>query len=110
MLPDFLAPFKHYLESVVVDAIEDRIVPDRSDDRPSSKTVIRWKHWLMKNAFNIDGQLKSIGYRELGFSMELLKSGVSLLDKLRSSIPGGWLKEILRFIYNAGGKLASCYD
>lgn len=107
MLPDFLAPFKHYEESVIVDAIDDRILPDTSDERPSAQSVIRWKHWLMMNALDIDGYLKSVGHRELGFSMELLKSGVSLLEKLRSYIPEGWLKEILRFIYNSGGKLAA---
>ena len=39
-----------------------------------------------------------------------MKSGVSLLKELRNSIPEGWLKEILRIIYNSGGKLAACYD
>ena len=107
MLPDYFAPFKHYEEPVIEGTIDDRIDPATSDDRPSAQTAIRWKHWLMKNALDIDGQLKSIGHRELGFSVELLKSGVSLLNKLRSSIPEGWLKEILRIIYNAGGKLAA---
>ena len=110
MLPDILAPFKHYQESVITDAIDDRIDPDTSDDRPSATTVIRWKHWLMMNWLNIDGCLKSVGHRELGFSEELMKSGVSLLEKLRSSIPEGWLKEILRIIYNSGGRLTACYD
>ena len=105
MLPDFLVPFRHYHEEVIMEALDDRITPSESDDFPSLKTVIRWKHWLMLNALDIDGHLKSIGYRELGFSMELLRSGVSLLQKLRSSIPGGWLKVILRVIYNSGARL-----
>ena len=44
-----------------------------------------------------------------GFSKELLRSGVSLLQKLRSSIPGGWLKVILRVIYNSGARLRPFY-
>ena len=110
MLPDILAPFKHYQESVITDAIDDRIDPDTSDDRPSATTVVRWKHWLMMNWLNIDGHIKSVAHRELGFSAELMKSGVSLLKELRNSIPEGWLKEILRIVYNSGGKLSACYD
>ena len=105
MLPDFLVPFKHYQESVIADAIDERIVPDESDDRPSVQTAIRWKWWLIMNAANIDGLLKSIGHRELGFSADLLGSGLSLLDELRKRIPAGWLKEILRYIYNSGARL-----
>ncbi|MBQ6388523.1 MAG: hypothetical protein IJH90_02690 [Mogibacterium sp.] len=105
MLPDFLVPFKHYQETVVVDAVDDRIMPDSSDDRPSAQTVLRWKRWLFMNANDIDGHLKSIGYRELNFTEELLRSDISLLSELRKRIPEGWLKEILRFIYNSGARL-----
>ena len=110
MLPKCLAPFKHYEETVIEDAIDGEIVPEESDDRPSVRTVLRWNHWLMANITQIDGYLKSIGYRELGFSAELLKSGISLLEKLRSSVPKGWLCIILRMIYNSGGRLEACYD
>jgi hypothetical protein len=110
MLPDFLVPFKHYEEPVITDTVNEEVIPAESDDRPSAITVVRWKHWLMANAANIDGLLKSIGHRELGYSTELLESSVSLLKELRSSIPKGWLKEILRVIYNAGEKLSPCYS
>lgn len=109
MLPDILVPFKHYQESVVVDAIDDRIDPKTCDEQPSIQTVKRWKHWMIINELDIDGQLKSIGHLELGFSPELLKSSISLLGKLRSSIPEGWLKMILRIIYNAGARLSAVY-
>jgi len=110
MLPDFLVPFKHYQEEVIVDSIDDRLVPEEIDDSPSGKTVKRWKRWIQVNAMDIDGQLKSIGYRELGFAEELLRSGVSLLKELRRSIPEGWLRAILRTIYNAGAKLSPYYE
>ncbi|MDO4804573.1 MAG: DUF6431 domain-containing protein [Lachnospiraceae bacterium] len=109
MLPDCLVPFKHYEESVIADALDDRIIPDESDDRPSVMTVGHWKFWLMLNERDIDGHMKSIGHRELGFSEELLKSGVSLLGMLRSSIPEGWLKTVLRYIYNSGARLLPYY-
>lgn len=109
ILPDILVPYKHYQEEVIVDLLDKRIDPACSDDRPSEQTVRHWNHWLMFNALNIDGHLKSIGHRELGFSEELLRSGVSLLESLRRSIPERWLKVILRTIYNAGGRLVPFY-
>ena len=109
MLPDFLVPFKHYEEKVIVDAIDDRIDVEEHDYGPSVQTVRRWKWWIRVNATDIDGNLRSIGHRELGFSEELLKSGISLLEKLRSSIPEGWLKTILRVIYNAGARIQAFY-
>lgn len=48
MLPDCLAPFKHYEESVIADALDDRIIPNESDYRPSSMTVEHWKMWLKR--------------------------------------------------------------
>jgi hypothetical protein len=58
----------------------------------------------MANHLRIDGYLKSIGYRFLGFSQKLLDSRISLLEELRSS-NGSWLEAILRMIYNSGGFL-----
>lgn len=95
---------------MVEDSLDERIVPEESDDRPSAQSVTRWRHWLMANIIQIDGYLKSIGYRELGFSTELLKSGISLLQKLRSSVTKGWLNIVLKMIYNSGGRLPACYS
>ena len=60
----------------------------------------------MVNHLRIDGYLKSVGYRLLGFGEELLNASMSLLDKLRSSSEE-WLETILRFICNSGGFLVS---
>lgn len=109
MLPDFLVPFKHYQEAVIVDAVDDRLLPEETDDRPSKQTVNHWKWWLQINSPDIDGSLKSVAHRELGFTEELLKSSVSLLDELRSSLPEGWLKTILRILYNSGARLSPVY-
>ena len=110
ILPDILVPYKHYQEEVIADSLDGRISPSDSDDRPSEQTVKNWNHWLMFNALNIDGHMKSVGHRELGFSEELLRSGVSLLGSLRRSIPERWLKAILRIIYNSGGRLSPFYS
>lgn len=107
-LPDFMAPFKQYAVEVISGVLDEIIQSDDEDsmDYPCEETMLRWKRWLAVNQLRIDGYLKSIGYRLLGFSLELLNSCMSLLSKLRSSTPE-WLETILRFIYNAGGFLVS---
>lgn len=110
MLIDSLVPFKHYSEEVICDSVNGNIKPDSSDYSPSEQTVLRWNHWIFGNEVNINGHLKSIGYRILGFTEELLKSGISLLEKLRSSNPTQWLKIIIRTIYNAGDYITPCYN
>lgn len=111
MLPDMLVPYKHYKEETVSGVLDGIISPDDEDSEnyPSEQTMSRWHHWFMKNRLNIEGQIKSIGYRLLGFKEELLKSGVSLLQHMRSSIPDEWLKTVLRYIYNSGNSLQPFY-
>lgn len=111
MLADFMVPFKHYSEEVISGVLDGVVLPSDEDsaDYPSEQTMIRWHHWLMKNKLNIDGQLKSIAYRELDFSQELLKSSDSLLSYIKSFIPDGWLRTIIRFLYNSGNSLLFFY-
>ena len=106
-LPDFLVPHKHYSSEVIEDVIDDVVRPNdelNDSDYPCEKTMVRWKAWFERNRKNIDGQLKSVGYRILGFSEHLLISGVSLSEELRKN-GAGWLGTILRIIYNSGGFL-----
>lgn len=111
MLADFLVPYKHYGEEIISGVLDGIVLPNDvdSEEYPSEKTMLCWHHWLMKNHLNIDGHLKSIAYRELGFSVELLKSGISLLTALRGSIPDGWLRAVIRYIYNSGNSLLAYY-
>ena len=109
MLPDFMVPFKHYTEDVISDTVNDNSEQAQICDGPSTATVRRWKRWIGLNATDIDGHLKSIGYRELGFSKELMNTSVSLLRELMRSIPHGWLRIILRFICNSGAFLTPVY-
>lgn len=109
MLPDILVPFKHYTEDVIADAVSDRLDQTRTNDAPSPVTIRRWKRWIRLNSADIDGHIKSVAHRELDFSKELLRSGVSLLKELMRSIPSGWLRTILRILYNSGGRLIPVY-
>ena len=106
MLPDFMVQFKHYSAEVISGVLDGFVTPEDADseDRPSADTMKRWHHWLMANEQYIDGTLKSVGFRDLGFGEELLRSGISLLRELRRSSER-WLETILCFIYNSGGFL-----
>lgn len=53
--------------------------------------------------------MKSIGYRLLGFSEELLEIGISLFSHMRSSMPAAWLKTVMRYIHNSGNALEVFY-
>lgn len=105
-LPDCVVPYKHYASEVIAGVLDEIITPDDTEDEdyPCETTMIRWKHWLMANYLRIEGYLKSIGYRLLGWGEETLASRISLLETLRSS-NAGWLEAILRMIYNSGGFL-----
>ena len=105
-LPDCVVPYKHYASEVIAGVLDGIITPDDTEDEdyPCETTMIRWKHWLMVNYLRIDGYLKSVGYRLLGWGEETLASRISLLETLRSS-NSCWLEAILRMIYNSGGFL-----
>lgn len=109
MLPDFLLPYKHYEQPVVQDSLDGCLDLDEAGNAPSAESIKRWGHWLMANRLGIEGYMKSVAHRELGFSEDLLKSGVSLLELLRKKIPSGWLSTVIRIIYNAGGFLRPFY-
>lgn len=109
MLPDRLLPYKHYEQPVIRDSLDDRLDPDEAGNAPSAESIRRWGHWLMANSLDIEGYVKSIAHRELRFSEDLLKTGVSLLEVLRKKIPQAWLRTVIRIIYNAGGFLRPFY-
>lgn len=107
-LPDSIVPFKHYSAEVISGVLDGVIRAEDLDteDYPCEKTMDRWQQWFSINAQRIDGYLKSITYRLLGFNEELLLSSVSLLQHMRSSCKH-WLERIIRTIYNSGGSLSS---
>ena len=109
MLPDFMVPFKHYTEDVISDCVNNSSEQSQICDGPSNSTINRWKRWIGLNTPDIDGHLKSIGHRELGFSKKLLTTSVSLLEELMRCIPHGWLRTIHRMIYNSGAYLVPVY-
>ena len=118
-LPSQLTRFKHFLTEIIENAVDDVVIPEDPDDptaekegstieSPSQHTVSGWKAWIEHNKANVNGFLKSAGHSILGFSVQFLKSGISLLDELRNG-GSGWLAAVQHIIYNAGGSLEPCY-
>ena len=118
-LPSQLTRFKHFPTEIIEDTVDDVVIPEDPDDptvekenttieRPPTRTVSGWKAWIEHNKTNINGFLKSVGHSILGFCVQFLKSGISLLDELRSD-GSGWLATVQHIIYNAGGSLEPFY-
>lgn len=105
-LPDCLVPHKHY-EAEVISGVIDGIVTSEDEDSeefPSLQTMLRWIRWFQMNLSNIEGFLRSAGYRILGLGEGILFSNASLLDTIRNAYQN-WLEQILRIIHNSGGFL-----
>lgn len=105
-LPDILSPYKHY-ETDVIEGVVEGIVTSsdiESEDYPCENTMERWIDWINRNRNNINGFLKSVGYRLLDFGMQLLESRISLLDKL-IELRTDWLKKVNLIFYNLGERL-----
>lgn len=106
-IPGSLCPYKHYDAGLIEDVVDDVLSSDdpETEDYPCEGTMNLWKEWIEKNKINIDGQIKSIGYRLLDFSIEFLNSCVSILEELRKRISPGWLKAVNYVIYDTGGRI-----
>ena len=106
-IPAFLAPFKHYCLGLITSVLSCRVTPrayEEEHNYPVEITMDRWKRWEELNRTDIEGYIRSVGHRMLGYSEELLISQVSLLGEMKSSVKN-WLGTILRMIYNSGGEL-----
>lgn len=57
------------------------------------------------NEKNMEGQLRVAAHRILDLDGKLLKAGASLLEELKERISPGWLKAVVRAIYNSGGRI-----
>lgn len=106
-LPDCMCPYKHYDTGLIEDVV-DGVVSEQdreTEDYPCEGTMKHWKWWVQGNQANMEGQIKSAAYRFLDLKDAFLRSTDSLLEHLRERISPGWLRAVLRIIYNAGGRL-----
>lgn len=109
-LPDVLLPYKHYETEVISGVIDGIVTPDDQDseDYPSVSTMQYWLHWFCSNLANIEGYLRSAGYRILQLGEDFLFSNQSLLEMVRNRY-FNWLEKLIRIIYNSGGFLPAFY-
>ena len=104
-LPDILVPYKHYESGLIEDVIEDVVTEDdpETEDHPCRMTMERWKMWLTGCMAAIEGQIRAAAERILDLKEEFLRSRESLFEELRRRISPGWLKAVVRIVYNSGG-------
>lgn len=106
-LPDCMCPYKHYDAGLIEDVVEGVVSGDdlETENYPCEVTMRHWKWWIKMNERNIEGQIRSAAHRFFDFDNRFLKSTDSLLDELKKRISPGWLKAVVRFIYNSGGRI-----
>lgn len=70
MLPDFMVPYKQYPEETIAGVLDEVVLSTDSDseDFPSESTMKRWKQWFIRNMANMDGHIRSVAHRMLGFN------------------------------------------
>lgn len=105
-LPDVLLPYKQYEAEVISGVLDGIVTPDSQDaeDYPCLNTMLCWLRWFQTNLANIEGYLRNVGVRFLGFNRDILFSDQSLLESVRNKYQD-WLEKVMRIIYNSGGFL-----
>lgn len=106
-LPDCIFPYKHY-DAGLIEDVADGVVSEadtETEDYPCEGTMKHWRWWAQMNEANMEGQIRLAAHSFLGFDEKILKSGYSLLEKLKERISPGWLKSAARVIYNSGGRI-----
>ena len=79
-----------------------------TEDHPCEKTMERWKAWVEHNRPFIEGYIRSVGYRILGFGEAFLKACGSVLDWMRGTYHDNerhWLTMVNQIVYNTGSSL-----
>ena len=104
-LTDGMVKFKQYAAEVIEDVIDGVISESDPIDYPCEGTMKHWHWWFGYNKEQMEGQIRSAGYRLQGFSDGFLKPAESLLEEIRKRVSPGWLGMICRIVNNTGGRL-----
>jgi len=65
---------------------------------------------MILNLIFINAYLKSVGIRLFAFGIALAYAAADLVEELKGRTPHGWLKTIIRAIYNTGASLEPYRD
>ena len=104
-LTDGMIKFKHYAAEVIEDVVDDVVSEEDGLEHPCEGTMKHWRWWFQYNKAQMEGQLRSAGYRLCGFAEGFMKPAESLLNGICERISPGWLGMVCRVIYNSGGSL-----
>ena len=112
LIPDFLAPYKHYDIDIITGVLNGTITPDMLtfEDYPCEKTMERWQEWIVLNLIFINAYLKSVGIRLFAMGIALAYTATDLVEELRDRNHHGWLKIVIRAVYNTGSSLEPYRD
>ena len=70
----------------------------------------RWQAWMVLNMVFINAYLKSVGIRLFAMGIALAYASADLVEELRNRNRRGWLKIIIRAVYNTGSSLEPYRD
>ena len=104
-LTDGMVKFKQYAAEAIEDVIDGVISESDPIDSPCDGTMKHWRWWFEYNREQMEGQLRSAGYRLQGFIDGFLKPVESLLEGIRKRVAPGWLGMVCRIVNNTGGSL-----
>ncbi len=65
---------------------------------------------MLLNLVFINAHLKSVGFRLFAMGIALVYAAIDLVEELKTRTPNGWLKIIIRAVYNTGGTLEPYRD
>lgn len=104
-LTDGMIKYKQYSAEVIEDVLDEVISEEDGLEYPCEGTMERWRRWFHYNKVQMEGQMRSAGYRLLDSGSGFLKSQDSLLGEIRKRISPGWLGMVCRIVNNSGGML-----
>ena len=109
VLPDFLAPYKHYDVRIITECLNgsDALT---IEDYPCDKTKERWQGWLLLNLLFINNYLKKAGMRLLAVGIALIYAGTNIVEEIKQNEGHHWLKIVIHSVYNTGAKLKPYRD
>lgn len=105
-LPDCLVPYKHYQTEIISGVLDGVCTQDdlECEDYPCADTMLLWLKWFSLNLQRIEGFLRRALYKVSCIMEGFSHDSTSLLETARKNTKR-WLEQIIRTIYNSGGRL-----
>jgi hypothetical protein len=95
-IPDFIQPFKHFASFVIESVLDGNVGICSAEE----STIKRWRLWFNSISSQVEGALVSMKADFTG-KLDNLLIVSTLLQNIRKS-GGGWLKKVMRQLFNSG--------